>query len=182
MPRTNQILRTFAMAMREACFSRSSHVRLAHSLISGAISHVCQTFCEHGRPNPSLDDNGKTGFLLQLELRAFKKEDPDEKHQKAIPMSVISALAKQQISKLDQAIVQFTGLGMFFTFQSCEYLKASQAKQCQMVQLCMWNIRFFKDGEIIQHTHPNLEFADCVSITFKRQKREDKIDMVTQEL
>ncbi len=72
--------------MREARFSRSSYVRLAKGSILSAISHVWQTFCKHGWPNPSLDNDGKTGFLLQQELRAFKKADPAEKHQKAIPM------------------------------------------------------------------------------------------------
>jgi hypothetical protein len=85
-------------------------------------------------------------------------------------MLVISAFAKQQLSKLDQAIVQPTGLGMFFAFRSCKYLKVLQAEQRQMDQLCMRNIFFFKDREIILHTHPNLEFGDCVSITFERQK------------
>jgi hypothetical protein len=46
----------------------------------------------------------------------------------------------------------------------------------------MRNIRFFKEGEIIPHTHPNLEFVDCISITFEHQKREEKHNMVTQEL
>jgi hypothetical protein len=158
------------MAMREACFSRPSHVRLAKGSTSGAMSHVCQTFRKHGQPNLSLDDKGKTGFLLQQELRAFKKADPAEKHQKAISMLVISALPKQQLSKLNQAIVQLTGLGMFFAFRSCEYLKVSQAEQRQTEQLWMRNICFFKDGEIIPHTHPDLEFVDCVSITFECQK------------
>jgi hypothetical protein len=45
----------------------------------------------------------------------------------------------------------------------------------------MRNIHFFKEGELIPHTHPNLELADCVSITFKCQKREEKHDTVTQE-
>jgi hypothetical protein len=45
----------------------------------------------------------------------------------------------------------------------------------------MRNIHFFKEGEIIPHTHPNLEFADCISITFECQKREEKHDTVTQE-
>jgi hypothetical protein len=45
----------------------------------------------------------------------------------------------------------------------------------------MRNICFFKDGNIIPHAHPNLEFADCVSITFEHQKREDKHDTITQE-
>jgi hypothetical protein len=177
-----KFLGSFAMAMREARFSRSSHVRLAKGSISSAISHVCQTFRKHGRPNPSLDNNGKTGFLLQQELRAFKKADPAEKHQKAIPMSVISALAKQQLSELDQATIQLTGLGMFFAFRSCEYLKVPQAEQLQTEQLRMRNIRFFKDGDNVSHTHPDLEFADCcVSITFERQKQEDKHNTITQE-
>ncbi len=165
-----KLLGVFAMAMREAHFLRPSHVRLAKGSISGAISHVCQTFCKHGQPNPSLDDDGKTGFLLQQELRAFKKADPAKKHQKAIPMLVISALAKQQLSKLNQAIIQLTGLGMFFAFRSCKYLKILKAEQRQMEQLCMRNICFFNDGEIIPHTHPNLQFVDCVSITFEHQK------------
>ncbi len=102
----------------------------------------------------------------------MKKEDPTEKHQKAIPMLVISALAKQQISKLDQAIVHLIGLGMFFGFQSCKYPKVSQAKNDkQKIYLWTRNIWFFKDGEIIPHTHPDLKFADCISITFKCQKK-----------
>jgi hypothetical protein len=43
------------------------------------------------------------------------------------------------------------------------------------------NIRFLKGGEIIPHTHPNIEFADNVSITFECQKREQKHDTITHE-
>jgi hypothetical protein len=60
-------------------------------------------------------------------------------------------------------------------------MKVPQAKQHQLEQLCMQNIRFFKEGEIIPHTHPDLEFADCASITFECQKRKEKHDTVTQE-
>jgi hypothetical protein len=42
--------------------------------------------------------------------------NPDKKHQKAISMSIISALAKTQISEIDRTIVQLTSLGMFFAF------------------------------------------------------------------
>jgi hypothetical protein len=96
-------------------------------------------------------------------------------------MLVISALVKQQLSKLNQAIIHLTGLGVFFAFRSCEYLKVLQAEQLQTEQLCMRNICFFKDGNIVPHTHPNLEFADCVSITFEHQKQEDKHNIITQE-
>jgi hypothetical protein len=169
------------MAMREAQFSRPSHVQLVKGSIASAFSNVSQTFREHGRPDPTLDDDGKTGFLLQWELRAFKKGDPAEKHEKAIPTSVISALAKQQISELNRAIVQLTGLGIFFAFRSCKYLKVPQAKQRQTLQIRLRNIRFLKGGEVIPHTHPDIEFADNVAITFERQKREQKHDTITHE-
>jgi hypothetical protein len=96
-------------------------------------------------------------------------------------MSVTSALAKQQLSKINQDTVQLTGLGMFFAFRSCEDLKVLQAEQLQMEQICMRNNSFFKDVEIIPHTHPDLEFADCVFITFEHQKQKDKHNMITQE-
>jgi hypothetical protein len=102
--------------MRKARFSGPSYDRLAHGSDASANSHVCQTFREHGQPNPSLDDDRKPGFLLQWELRSFKKANPAEKHQKAIPMSVISNMEKQQLSELDRTIVQLTGLKMFFAF------------------------------------------------------------------
>ncbi len=140
------------MAMQESCFSRSSHVRLAHSSIASAISHVCQTFHEQGRPNPSPDDDSKPGFFLQQELREFKKEDPTEKHQKAIPMLVISALAKQQISKLDQAIFHLIGLGMFFGFQSCKYLKVSHAKNDKQNNYAFVTFVFSRMGNLF-HIH-----------------------------
>jgi hypothetical protein len=96
-------------------------------------------------------------------------------------MSVISALTKQKISELDRAIVQLTGLGIFFAFRSCKYLKVPQAEQRQTLQIRLRNIRFLKGGEIIPHTHPDIEFADNVSITFERQKREQKHDTITHE-
>jgi hypothetical protein len=96
-------------------------------------------------------------------------------------MSVISALAKQQISELDRAIVQLTGLGIFFAFRSCEYLKVPQAEQCQTLQIWLRNIRFLKGREIIPHTHPDIKFANNVLTTFERQKREQKHNTITHE-
>jgi hypothetical protein len=45
----------------------------------------------------------------------------------------------------------------------------------------MCNIQFFKDGKILPHSHPDLKFADCISLTFKCQKRQDKHNTFTQE-
>ena len=169
------------MAMRKARFSGPSYDRLAHGSVASAISHVCKTFQEHGRPNPSLNDNRKPEFRIQWELRSFKKADPTENHQKAIPLSIISTLAKQQILELNRSIVQLTGLGIFFAFRPCKYPNLPQAECGQTEILRLHNIRFFKDGELIQHSHQELEFSDCISLTFEHQKHKEKNDTVTQQ-
>ncbi len=75
-----KLVGNFAVAMSKARFSGSSYDQLAHNSVTSAISHVCQTFHEHRRPNSSLDNDGKPGFLLQRELRSFKMAVPAEKH------------------------------------------------------------------------------------------------------
>jgi hypothetical protein len=45
----------------------------------------------------------------------------------------------------------------------------------------MRNIWFFKDGTILLHSYPDLEFADCVSLTFVHQKQQDENHTITQE-
>ena len=50
----------------------------------------------------------------------------------------------------------------------------------QTKQLCIRNIVFIKDGETLDHNSPSLYLADCVSVTFKRQKNDRKADTVTQ--
>jgi hypothetical protein len=45
----------------------------------------------------------------------------------------------------------------------------------------MCNIQFFKDGAILPHFYPDLKFADCISLSFEFQKRQDKHNTVTRE-
>ena len=44
----------------------------------------------------------------------------------------------------------------------------------------MHNIRFFSQGKELSHDNPRLEYADCVSITFEFQKKDERNDTVTQ--
>jgi hypothetical protein len=39
---------------------------------------------------------------------------------------------------------------------------------------------FFKDRKLLDHNNPHLKFSDCISITFKMQKNDEKNDTVTQ--
>ncbi len=173
------IIGAFAMAVKESRFSRASHEQLAADTVKDTMQYVCTTFQENGYQNPFIDDDGQPAFILQQEFRSFKNTDPEEKHQKAIPMSVISELIRRDSTKLKQATGELATVRIFFAMRSCKYLKVAKPDQQRTEILRMRNVRFFQGTEQLGHDHRELEFADCIALTFKRQKKEEKIDMVT---
>ncbi len=173
------IIGMFAMAVREARFSRASHEQLATGIVKDTVQYVCVTFRENGYQNPSINDDGQPAFILQQDFRSFKNTDPEEKHQKAIPMSVISELIRQDSTELKQATGKLATVGIFFAMRSCKYLKVAKPDQQRTKILRLRNVRIFRGAEQLGHNHRELEFADCVALTFERQKKEEKMDMVT---
>jgi len=173
------IIGAFAVAVREARFSRASHERLAAGTVKDTVQYVCATFRENVYPNPSNDDDGLPAFILQREFRLFKNTDPEEKHQKAIPISVISELIHRDGTDLEQATGELATIGIFFAMCSCKYLKVAKPDHRRTKILRLRNVRFFQGVEQLSHDHRELEFADCVTLTFERQKKDEKMNTVT---
>ena len=168
------------MAMRCGRFSGPSFDSLAEGTIRSTISYVAQTFRENGRPNPTKDEDGELGRLLSRQYRAFKNADPPPVQQKALPACVLRELAKKTITETQKATTQLATGAFFFAMRSCEYLKVPQAEKRRTDILRLRNIRFFRNGREMSHNNPWLEFADCVSITFDWQKKDERMDTVTQ--
>ncbi len=80
-------------------------------------------------------------FILQREFRSFKNTDPDEKHQKAIPISVISKLIHRDGTDLERATGELATIGIFFVMRSCEYLKVAKHDQRRTKILRLRNVR-----------------------------------------
>ena len=174
----NKILCCFALAMHHGRYSGQSHDRLAAGTVSNSISNVCLTFRENSRPNPTKDDDLQSSFLLSRLYRAFKNKDPREKQQKATPPCVIVKIIKIQVSDLHIAISQLAVIAFFFAMRSCEYLKVPQSKKRRNDGLRLKSLRFIKDGKLLQYNNPQLHLADCVAITFKMEKKDEKSDTV----
>ena len=66
---------------------------------------------------------------------------------------------------------QLVRIGFFFAMRSREYVKVPRAKEGRTKLLALKNIRFIKDGKVIEHDDFKLECADCVAITFEMQKK-----------
>ena len=54
----------------------------------------------------------------------------------------------------------------------------AEKRRISILRLCC--LRFFKDGRELQYSDPYLEYADCVSITFEWQNKDEINDTVTQ--
>ena len=63
--------------------------------------------------------------------------------------------------------------------RSCEYLKVTKSEQRRTEILRLRNVRFFRGDKQLGHDHRELEFANCVTLTFKRQKKDAKMDTAT---
>lgn len=168
------------MAMREARFSGPAYDTLVEGTIRSTISFVASTFRDNDRPNPTKDEDGELSRLLSRQFRAYRNKDPNPVQQKALPACVLVKLAKLNTTETQKAISQLANGAFFFACRSCEYLKVSQAEKRRTDILRLHNIRFFKDGILLHHEDPNLESADCVSVTFEFQKKDERNDTVTQ--
>jgi hypothetical protein len=129
------------------------------------------------KPDPRIDQDGKPSFLLQRQIRGYKKLDPPEKQQVTLTGSVIKESISLALTSLEKAMSElFTG-AFFFAMRSCEYLKVAGKRRTKIVTLK--NVRFFKGRKELNHSKDKLDKADSVSITFELQKRDAKFDTVT---
>ena len=91
--------------MHDGQFSVPSNETMAHGTIQNTISIVLQTFWENGQADPTKDNNGKTGCLLQQQLGAYRNKAPPLKQQKAFSCCILTELAQLDITELQQATV-----------------------------------------------------------------------------
>jgi hypothetical protein len=166
------------VAVREGRFTKDRTEPLVEGTVRGAISHVVQAFWESGRQNPTKDADNMLSVILSQQFRSYRKDNPKEVQQKALPFCVLDELAKRQVSELDKAILQLTISAAFFACRLCEYLKVPRREMKRTKLLWLRNIRFFKDGCLINTPSENLEFADSVAVTFKMQKNDHKHETV----
>jgi hypothetical protein len=89
MSRTHriEIIGGFLVAVRQGRFSRPRDAPLAESTVSDTLNHVAVVFRENGHDDPKQDAERNIAGLLRRQLRSYKKDDPNEVQQKALPVS-----------------------------------------------------------------------------------------------
>jgi hypothetical protein len=139
---------------------------------------MSQVFRMADRPDPRLDRDGKFALLLQRQLRGYNIVDPPPKPQVAMTASILRKFYLISISSFDVSLCELFIGAFFFAMRSCEYVQVHGPRKTKLVTL--QNIRFFKRKRVLIHSDNHFHKADCVSITFKFQKRDTKGDIITQ--
>jgi hypothetical protein len=83
------IIGGFAMAVCQGRFSCPCDAPLAESTVSDTLNHVAAVFRENGHDDPKRDAECKVAQLLRHQLRLYKKDNPKEVQQKALPICVL---------------------------------------------------------------------------------------------
>ena len=120
------------------------------STVCAAVDNVSQTFREYDHGDPRLDESGKTARILSQQLKGYKEEDPDERQEKAIPLSFLREMHRIAISDLDKAIANLCIGAIFFCMRSCEYTKVPQQEDRKTKLLCLRKHSFLQK----QSTNP----------------------------
>jgi len=174
------LLSAFAQSMREASYSGNSYVTLAEGTVRSTVDYVAQTFRSNNQPDPRLDDGGKLNYLLQQQYKGYKNRDKNIKQQKALPACILRKMFANTSTVENIAIAQLAIGAFFFAMRSCEYLRTNIAEEKRRTKtLRVRNIRFFRKGRLVPHTHRSLALADTVSITFEFQKSDERHETIT---
>ena len=154
MPRQHKlaIMGAFAVAIREGQFLRQSDAPLAKTTVSNTVNAVAATFRENGREDPHRDAERHVGRLLQRQLRSYSRNDLKEKQQKALPVCVYRLILASPATELRRSIAELAAAAHFWAMRLCKYSKVSRAEKRQTKKLCLRNIVFIKDGNILDHT------------------------------
>ena len=140
---------------------------------------MASTFRDNQLEDPRLDPDKNTSRLLLKQYEGYKKEDPPEKRQKAIPFTVIRKVNENRSSPLSIAIGQLVIAAIFFAMRSCEYLNVGKNEVRKTKRLRLRNLRLFRAGRLLEFQDPTLRSADFVSMTFEDQKNGKRHDTIT---
>ena len=147
---------------------------------------MAQVFRANNRRDPRLDSSDLKSFLLSRLFRAYRNMDPDVKHQKAIPVSLIRLIFSSASNPFEFFQAHLLIVAFFFAMRSCEYTLVSHNEvhpeaSRRTKLLCLRNFRFFRGSYLLDTFHDDLFSADSISITFEFQKNDERQETVTQE-
>jgi len=114
-----EIIGGFPMTVHQEQFSRPRDAPLAESTVSDTLNHVAAVFRENGHNDPKRDAERYVARLLRRQLRSYKKDDPKEVQQKALPVCILHLILSSKSTELRQAMGKLARAAHFWVMRSC---------------------------------------------------------------
>jgi hypothetical protein len=111
--------------------STKGHAELVASTCRTTVDGVATAFIAADEPDPRLDSDGKTSFLLLQHFKGYKNNDSGKQSQECLSFSLLKKMFERPVAHLAIFIVfhQLMLLGFFFAMRSCENFKVSGERQ-----------------------------------------------------
>jgi hypothetical protein len=110
---------------------------LVSKTVRTAVDDISKTlFREYDKSDSRKDRDGVPSRLLQQQYQGYKNEDPGEKQQKVLPMSVIRNLHVIASSSIEKALAMLDTGAVYFAMRSCKYTKVQDQTQRRTKLLC----------------------------------------------
>jgi hypothetical protein len=174
----------FAVAVREGKYGLGNQVKVQS--VEQALRHVAQRLVLDGHPDPRRGSPGQHSLDLPIAwlIKKFRDEDPPAQPKLAIPISTITALAKnyRMTPHLD-AVTDLVIIAFFYLLQVGEYTTPHHVRTKRTIPLRDCDIRLWYQGKIIPHSAglPALMRADSATISIAHTKNGTKGAVVHHE-
>ena len=104
----------FAVAVHQGQFLQQGDGPLAKSTVSSTINTVAVAFRENRQEDPHKDAERNVSQLLQWQLRSYKKDNPKEKQQKALPVCILHLILSSKSTELQHAMGELVAAAHFW--------------------------------------------------------------------
>mmetsp|Transcript_48763 Transcript_48763/g.146930 ORF Transcript_48763/g.146930 Transcript_48763/m.146930 type:complete len:123 (-) Transcript_48763:285-653(-) len=95
------LLCCFMHSVRRRDYSQGAAKQVQSVTAQEALDHVSEAIkASVNLPDPRLDGSGKIALEITRQTKGYKKEDPETKHQKALPPSVYRHILRKVLSNL----------------------------------------------------------------------------------
>ena len=165
------ILCAFAASVQQNLYRKRKKEQLGGGTVSSTIANVCSAFRQNFRRDPSLDKTGKKALLLQRQLKKYIAEDPETKHQMALPLVVFLLMWRTQRQGRLRVTDQLIVAALFFGLRSCEYSEVTGKRMTK--KLTIGDVCFFQGRQEVPKTERYvnlLHYSTSVTIAFILQK------------
>ena len=127
-----RIMSAFCESVRRNMWGTKQKQQLAAGTVESTLTNVCTAFRQNDRRCPAVDETGKQAIHLRDQLRGYRANDPETRHQRALPLLVYRTIWQSKATNFDVVLGQLIVAALFHGMRSCEYSKVTGERKTKI--------------------------------------------------